>query len=368
MHVPTMQVWACHDSQVKHVVLPRLEELDIVYVAMSGYRPSGNQYFEEHRAGDSCHPYCFLPPQSFNGAPSLTSLRFCLLCDPNRSVTMSHRKHCANLRSVELNHEPWEECAEYLELLPLSLTEPTVRLWPAQHHRYSRDIYRIAEDLKLIKKAATAGMRLHKLTLIGFTRYDVDRFAIEAEGICLAGIRELVLEPNLSEADPIADTHPVDLLLYVFPDLEKLHIGGQHLASLNLGVPCPLLKELSLNLCPASLNVNCTNLGSLRLEHSFRMGSAHRAADLHKLDMSAWACGQLDSLTVVLGSYRKGDVFQVQCRPGTAMTATWSHPAEEWQQWVIGLSLGASLFTQSRQHPIRFVCTSSHGMLTWVVA
>ncbi|BDA47810.1 hypothetical protein COCOBI_11-0670 [Coccomyxa sp. Obi] len=369
VYVPKIDIRFCQEPTLEHVVLPRLEELDIVHLAVVGYRLSGNAFLEDHRAGIDWPPHCFLPPQSFIGAPSLTTLRFSLICGPSRTVTASTWEHFAKLRSADLMHKSWQECANYLELLPLSLTEFTVRIWPSQHHRCSRDIYSMAEDFKLIMKAAKAGMRLQKLTLIGFTCYDVDRFAfLDAEGICLAGIRELVLEPCLSEEDPIADTHPVNRLLYIFPHLEKLYIRGQHVASFTLSVPSPLLEELSLNFCPASINVKFANLRSLKLEHRFQMGSARRSAKLHKMEIGAWDCGQLDSLTIVLGSYKKGDVFQVQCKPGTAVTTTCSYPAEEWGEWVIGVRLGAGILGQSGQRPVRFVCASSHGMLTWGLA
>ena len=41
----------------------------------------------------------------------------------------------------------------------------------------------------------------------------------------------------------------------------------------------------------------------------------------------------------------------MQCKPGTAMTPTWSYNAEDWGWWVIGVKLGASTLGQSRQRP-----------------
>lgn len=72
----------------------------------------------------------------------------------------------------------------------------------------------------------------------------------------------------------------------------------------------------------------------------------------------------------MLGNYRKEDVFQMQCMPGRAISATLSYPAEEWREWIIGVRLGAGSLWQSKQRavPVRFVCASSHGTLAWGVA
>ncbi|BDA47767.1 hypothetical protein COCOBI_11-0240 [Coccomyxa sp. Obi] len=180
-------------------------------------------------------------------------------------------------------------------------------------YEYFRSYYSSTAELfnfKHIVKAANVGMRLHKLTLVGFTSYDIRSFA------------------------------PEDLTLYV---------------------PSPHLEELSLNFCPARMRVNFANLRSLRLEHRFSSDPAQRAAESHEVDMRAWTCGRLDSLTIVLGSYKKGDVFQVQCKPG--MNATVSYPAEEWGKWVIGVRLREGKFRQSRQ--VTFVCAINHRVLAW---
>lgn len=152
---------------------------------------------------------------------------------------------------------------------------------------------RLAEDFKHIVKAANAGMRLHKLTLIGFTPKD-DALAIDVQDLCLAGIRELVLEPwavLLGVSQYSRDPHAVNRLLHIFPGLERLEIRGQYFASLSLPLPCLHLEELSLSFCPANISVNCANLRSLRLAHRFSTGPAHRAAEMQKLDMNFWACG-----------------------------------------------------------------------------
>lgn len=275
-------------------------------------------------------------------------------------------------RSAELSHEPRHHGLPF-ECLPLSLTELTVRLRPLPPDLCTGESLRVTHHFEHITKAARVGMRLHKLTLVGFTYYDVRRFPTKSQGLCLGGIKELVLEPCLSDEVHVAlehvlNTHPVNRILHIFPDLEKLQICGPHLTGLTLTVPCPLLEELSLSFCPASINVKYANLRSLRLEHQFSPGPPQRAAELHELDMSAWVCGLLDSLTVVLGSYRKDDVFQVQCKPGTAMSATLSYPAEEWGDWVIGVRSGAGQVGQSKQRALKFVCTSSFEQLAWDLA
>lgn len=372
VHTPQIAIGNIQDPPLEHVVLPKLEELDISHFGFSDYKPSGNKYFENRRAGLSLH-YPSLPPQCFKGAPRLTTMRFSPPYQIIRRIRASTWEHFPNLCSVELNHDMWCD-APLSERLPLSLAELTVRARPPPHESEKGECLRVTEYFELIKKAASAGMRLHKLTLVGFTYDDVRRFAVKFESwrLCLAGIQELVLEPCLSDAvvvalDHVVKTHPADQMLHVFPDVKRLQIRGQHLACLTLTVPCPSLVELSLSFCPASISVDCANLRSLRLEHRFSTGLAQREAELHKLDISAWACGQLDSLIVVLGSYKEEDAFQAQCKPDTAMSATLSY-SEEWGEWVIGLKLRAGTVKQKGQCAVKFVCTSSLGLLAWDLA
>ncbi len=68
-------------------------------------------------------------------------------------------------------------------------------------------------------------------------------------------------------------------------------------------------------LSTANISAHFTNLGSLRLDYRFIIGPAQRAAEVHELDMTGWPAdqgqavpGQLASLTLWLGKYRRVDV------------------------------------------------------------